>query len=174
MPGRPSLAEVYEQHVYDVHAFFGYNRLRREDVEDLTQATFERALRAWHRFDPRRASAKTWLMSIARNLLIDHHRRGAGREHVTLDEELEPTIEPLLGGGDLDPRLDTALGRLSQREREVIALRFGADLTGPEIAEMLHISLANVQQIASRALRRLRVELEQDGECSTIAPRARG
>ena len=44
--------------------------------------------------------------------------------------------------------------------REALALRFGGDLTGPEIAEELGISLANVQQILSRALRRLRLELE--------------
>jgi DNA-directed RNA polymerase specialized sigma24 family protein len=45
----------------------------------------------------------------------------------------------------------------------VIALRFGGDLSGPEIAAMLDLSLANVQQIASRALRKLRSELDRVG-----------
>ena len=51
--------------------------------------------------------------------------------------------------------------RLSRSERGVIALRFGADLRGPEIAELLDMSLANVQQIMSRALRRLRQPARQ-------------
>jgi RNA polymerase sigma factor (sigma-70 family) len=53
-----------------------------------------------------------------------------------------------------------ALSKLSPRDREVIALRFGGDLNGPEIAEMTGLSLANVQQILSRSLRKLRDALE--------------
>lgn len=140
-----------------------YSGLRREDAEDLTQATFERSLRAWHRYDPERASPKTWLLAIARNLLIDHMRRGGRREQVPLSEENEPAAEdPRLGGGggELSALLADALHLLSEREREVVALRFGGELNGPEIAAMTGLSLANVQQIASRALRRLRAELE--------------
>ena len=51
--------------------------------------------------------------------------------------------------------------RLSEREREVLALRYGADLTGPEIADLLSLTLANVQQIVSRSLRKLRELLER-------------
>lgn len=173
MPPKPTLEHVYDEHVYDVHAFFAYSRLRKEDAEDLTQATFERALKAWHRFDPRRASPKTWLLTIARNLLIDHHRRSRGREALTLTEDVEPADgRPSVGDElrhDLSPALASALDSLSQREREVLALRFGGDMSGPEIAEMLGLSLANVQQIASRALRRLRLELEVGDEARSIA-----
>jgi RNA polymerase sigma factor (sigma-70 family) len=49
---------------------------------------------------------------------------------------------------------------LPEREREIIALRFGGDLTGPEIAALTGLSLANVQQILSRSLRPLREDLE--------------
>jgi RNA polymerase sigma factor (sigma-70 family) len=52
------------------------------------------------------------------------------------------------------------LGRLSAREREVLALRYGADLPTAEIARALDLSEANVLQISSRALRRLRRALE--------------
>ena len=72
---RQEIAELYEEHVWGVYGFFGYRVGSRADAEDLTQLTFERALRAWSRFDPDRASARTWLMSIAANLLIDHYRR---------------------------------------------------------------------------------------------------
>ena len=61
----------------------------------------------------------------------------------------------------LDPELAAALATLSDREREVVALRYGADLTGPQIAELKELSLANVQQILSRSLRQMRAALEE-------------
>jgi RNA polymerase sigma factor (sigma-70 family) len=61
----------------------------------------------------------------------------------------------------LEPDLATALSTLAQRDREILALRYGADLTGPEIAEATGLTLANVQQILSRSLRRLREGLER-------------
>jgi RNA polymerase sigma-70 factor (ECF subfamily) len=161
-----TLADIYEDHVWHVYGFFGYHGLARQDAEDLTQLTFERAVRAYRRYDPARAGVKTWLIAIAQNLLIDHYRRESSRRHRSLDADLEeeqlgshPGPEARLG---LSPRLAAALETLSAREREVIALRFGGDLRGPEIAALLNLSLANVQQIASRALRRLRAEIEDE------------
>lgn len=157
---RPTFTRVYEDHVWHVFGFLAYRVRDRHAVEDLTQATFERALRAWSRFDPRRGSARTWLFAIARNVLIDHHRRARADIEAPLPERLTDSIpgpEERLDGA---PELLDALNQLSDRDREVLALRFGADLTGPEIAELLGLSLANVQQIVSRSLRRLREILE--------------
>ncbi len=62
------------------------------------------------------------------------------------------------------PDLLVALEQLAERDREVVALRFGGDMTGQEIAQMLDLTLANVQQILSRSLRKLRSLLaEQPG-----------
>lgn len=135
-----------------------------EDAEDLTQQTFERALRAWERFDPGRGPLGTWLLTIARNLLIDHHRaRGSGASTVALDS-LEPSELPSTNGVrpsiGLEPELARALEGLPQRDREVVALRYGGELTGPEIVELTGLTLANVQQILSRSVRRLRAALE--------------
>jgi len=149
-----------EEHMAELHAFFAYRLGSRAEAEDLTQETLERAFRAWARYDPSRASARTWLLAIARNLLIDHFRASVNRHTLTLDDEpgLAATrVEPDLG---LDPDLAAALARLPEREREIIALRFGGDLSGPEIAALTGLSLANVQQILSRSLRRLRADLE--------------
>jgi RNA polymerase sigma factor (sigma-70 family) len=151
-----AFARLYEDHVWRVYGFLAYRLGRdRETIEDLTQLTFERALRAWPRFDPQRSSVSTWLLAIAGNALIDHYRRGA-----RVFEELDELALPRVGGPEErfagSPELVAALGRLAEREREVLALRYGGDLTGPEIAELLGLSLANVQQINSRGLRRLR------------------
>jgi RNA polymerase sigma-70 factor, ECF subfamily len=160
-------AAAYDEHVWGVYGFFGYRVATREEAEDLTQLTFERALKAWARFDPHRASVRTWLLAIARNLLVDHYRREGAAETESVDEQdaelgrlgSVPGPESDLG---LDPDLERALAGLSDREREVIALRFGAELNGPEIAELTGLTLSNVQQIISRALRRLRRALKPE------------
>jgi RNA polymerase sigma-70 factor (ECF subfamily) len=100
------------------------------------------------------------LLAIARNLLIDHYRRAGGRHEQPLEDEPEIAAPDRDFDLDLDPALAAALQVLGEREREIIALRFGADLSGPEIAALTGLTLANVQQIMSRSLRRLRVELD--------------
>jgi RNA polymerase sigma-70 factor, ECF subfamily len=156
------IADLYEEHVWGVYGFFGLRVASRADAEDLTQLTFERAMRAWGRFDPDRASARTWLMSIANNLLIDHYRRDRTTRQEPIEDHLSRreliTEDPDVG---LSPELTAALGELGERERELIALRFGGELTGPEIAELTGQSLANVQQILSRSLRKVRAKLEE-------------
>src|SRR5579862_2463946 len=87
-----SFVRVYEQHVWSVYGFLAYRVRDRDLAEDLTQATFERALRAWSRFDPRRASERTWLLAIARNLLIDHHRRDRSVPVDTLEERVARSV----------------------------------------------------------------------------------
>ena len=160
--------QVYDDHVWDVYGFFGYRVSSREQAEDLTQTTFERALRAWGRYDPARASAKTWLLAIARNILIDHYRSDRSDASRPLpDDEASPAGD----AGALDerglgpsPELASALDQLAERDREIIALRFGGDLTAAQIAAMTDLSVANVQQILSRSLRRLRDSLAESVE----------
>jgi RNA polymerase sigma factor (sigma-70 family) len=157
--------DVYEEHVWGVYGFLAYRLRSTADAEDLTQVTFERALRAWDSFDPRRSSIRTWLLAIARNALIDHGRRERSRagsglawRNIRLREPVaEPGPEERIG---MSPKLAAALDGLRERERSVLALRFGADMPTPEIADFLELSVANVQQILSRALRKLRRELE--------------
>ena len=146
--------------MWRVYGFLAYRLRDREAAEDLTQTTFERALRAWSRFDPSRASERTWLLAIARNLLIDHHRRDRSSLMGRLDENGVPTVPGPDQRFAASPDLVVALEELTERDREVIALRFGGDLTGPEIASLLDLSLANVQQILSRSLRKLRQLLD--------------
>ena len=174
-----AFAAFYEEHVWHVYGFFGYRLGSREDAEDLTQITFERALKAWNRFDERRASGSTWLMAIARNLLVDHYRRGGSERAEPIDLEeagehadaIESHQEKTLG---ISPELEDALSCLDHRQHELVALRFGADMTGPEIAELTGLSLANVQQILSRSLRRLRAELESAEEAGQKSEPSRG
>jgi RNA polymerase sigma-70 factor (ECF subfamily) len=159
-------ADVYEHHVGRIFGFFSCRLDTRETAEDLTQQTFERALRAWSRFDPRQAGEATWLTAIARNLLIDHMRRsslGVLRESLfaaTIAGVAANVADDIDARVGIDPKLEAALARLSDRERVVLDLRFGGDLPGSEIADLVGVTVDNVHQILSRALHKLRADLE--------------
>ena len=160
--------QAYDDNLARVYGFFAYRVGGRDDAEDLTQQTFERALRAWDRFDPRRAAVTTWLLAIARNLLIDYYRattlvaaRVAFDDPAAGELASENGAKPSIG---IEPELERALEGLAQRDREILALRYGADLTGPEIVELTGLTLANVQQITSRSLAKLRAAMSASAD----------
>jgi RNA polymerase sigma-70 factor (ECF subfamily) len=162
------LQRLYREQVGAVYAFFAY-AVPRATAEDLTASTFERVVRAWGSFDPARASARTWIMSIARNLLADHFRRQQHRNSISLDqhplllETLRDAHDPFQQTLDRD-EVDGWLNGLSGRERELIALRYGADLATSDIAALVGLTTANVQQILSRTLRRVRARAAREAE----------
>jgi RNA polymerase sigma-70 factor (ECF subfamily) len=153
----PTFAQAAEAHLDDVHAYLVYLTGDRNAAEDLTAATFERALRLWRRFDPRRGTAKTWLCQIARSAALDHFRsedRRRRREGAyAASEPRSAPDEPLVQG--LSPALEGALRALAPGDREVIALRILLELDGPTAARLLGISPTACSTRLSRALQRL-------------------
>ena len=158
----PSFASVAERHLDEVHSYLVYFTRDRGLAEDLTAETFERALRQWRRFDPRRGSARTWLCQLARTTALDHFRaeqRRRRREHTYVTDQ-QPAEDGLFGG--LSPALEKALGELSAGEREVVALRVLLDLDGVAAANVLGISVTNCNTRLSRALKKLEERMSAD------------
>ena len=151
---------IYAEHAQALFGFLAYRTGDRALAEDLLADTFERAYGARTRFDRRRASEKTWLYSIALNLVRDHHRRRAaeGRALENVGARTGVAAAELDRLEDRDA-LGRALSTLSGEERDAIALRFGADLTVPEIARLTDNPLTTVEGRVYRALRKLREEL---------------
>jgi RNA polymerase sigma-70 factor, ECF subfamily len=154
---------LYEGHARALYGFLAYRTGDPALAEDLLGEAFERALRSRRRYDPGKASAKTWLYSIALNCLRDQRRR-AGAEARALDRASagEGESAPSQGLGRVEDRdeLSRAMAALSDEERETVALRYGGDLTAPEIADLLGEKLTTVEGRLYRALRKLRAELE--------------
>src|SRR5580692_8654940 len=97
-------AEAAERHLDDVYAYLAWFTGDRLLAEDLAGETFERALRLWHRYDPRRGSERTWLCQVARTVALDHfrsERRRRRREELAVEKL--PESEPLERG--LSPEL---------------------------------------------------------------------
>ncbi|MBA2358456.1 MAG: sigma-70 family RNA polymerase sigma factor [Actinobacteria bacterium] len=163
-PQERSFASVAEQHLADVHSYLLYFTGDRAVAEELTAETFERACRHWRRYDPRRASAKTWLCQIARSTALDHFRaedRRRRRETAYVRSEPVDTYEDAFGEG-LSPRLEEALRSLSAGEREVIALRVILDIEVEGAARLLGISRTACTTRLHRALARLEAKVGDD------------
>jgi RNA polymerase sigma factor (sigma-70 family) len=153
---------LYDEHAQELYGFLAYRTGNPALAEDLLADTFEKALRSRQRFDPRRGSQKTWLYSIALNALRDHLRRRAASERA--NERLGAggpaeidSVQDALADRD---ELMRALRTLSDEEREAVALRYGADLTVPEIAKLQKEKLTTIEGRVYRALRKLREQLD--------------
>ena len=137
---------LYQEHAQPLLAFLVYRTGSRPLAEDILADTFERVLRRRAPFDPRRGSEKTWLYSIAINVLRDQARRGAA-ETRAVERAVAVAAGETHGGFD------------AVEERDAVALRYGADLTVPEIAKLTGEKLTTVEGRVYRALRKLRAEI---------------
>jgi RNA polymerase sigma factor (sigma-70 family) len=153
---------LWTEHAEPLLRFLIYRTGNRTLAEDVVAGTFERVIRSSRRFDRRRGSEKTWLYSIALNIVRDHARHEAVVTR-TIETGLLTPARP--GGPEAFDQVDDrdlvqrALTGLAAEEREAIALRYGADLTVPEIAELLDQPLSTIEGRVYRALRKLRTEL---------------
>jgi RNA polymerase sigma factor (sigma-70 family) len=159
---REELERLYEDHAGGLFALLVYRTGDRLLAEDLLSDTFVKAMNASRAFDRRKASAKTWLYSIALNVLRDHLRREGARSRAL--QRLETQSQTSAGSTDLErvgerELVSRALDALEPGERMLIALRYGADLTVPEVAALLGQPQTTVEGRLYRALGRLRRDL---------------
>jgi RNA polymerase sigma-70 factor, ECF subfamily len=150
--------EVYRRELPRIFNFFRYRVPDRATAEDLTSTTFEKAWTARHRYRRDQAAFSTWLFTIARNVAIDFYRRR--RPEVPLGDEIDPPSgitpeEEALRRSRAD-RLWSMLQELPERERELVALKFGADVTNRAIAKVMGLSESNVGTILHRTVAALR------------------
>jgi RNA polymerase sigma-70 factor (ECF subfamily) len=157
---------MFDEHAAPLLKFLLYRTGDRALAEDLVADTFERVLRKRGLFDRHRGSEKAWIYTIAVNLLRDGARRREVEERAYAAAGVP---EPALVGADgglahFEARATVmeALEVLSAEEREAVALRFGADMTVPEMATMLREPLTTVEGRVYRALRKLRRALAED------------
>jgi len=154
---------LYSEHAVPLLRFLTYRTGDGVLAEDLVAETFERILRTRWRFDPRRGSEKTWVYTIALSRLRDHGRRRSVESRAIERSVAAAGVNSASGWeADIADRemLERALASLNADERECIALRYGADLTIPEIARVLREPPTTVHGRIYRALRKLREQLE--------------
>ena len=136
-----------------------------QDAEDVTSAVFERAVRYRSTYDADKGSPTTWVLGIARREVADH----LGRELPDPTAPDESEADPARGTEDTvisRLTLDEALARLSERDSELLSLRYDADLKAREIAQILDVDTHAVEVALPRALERLRRLLDENSSGS--------
>lgn len=139
----------------DIHAYVATMLRDRASAEDVTAAAFERAYRRQRSFDPDRGSGRAWLFGIARHAALDELRRR--KRHTALADDPPDRAGPDPTAAIVDrAALLAALGTLTVRDREVIALRFHAGLDTAEVAGVLGTTPTNAGTLLHRAMTKLR------------------
>ena len=142
-----AFAERYRQFFPRVFAYV-FGRVHNSHLaEDLVADVFERAfLKAGSLRNDEAFS--TWLFTIARNVIISHSRK----------HHREAVVDPEVMREELDT-VATLLRDFPQREQDILALKFDAELSNTQIANIMELSEANVRVILFRTLRRLREQM---------------
>ena len=130
-------------------------------AEDIVSDTMVTALEQLDRFDPARGSVGNWLFGIARHRIADEQRLRARLRRALSRHPPEQAEDVALVviRDEQAARVDAAIGRLRAADREVLALRYGAELSAAEIGAVLGIADGTARVRQHRALRRLKDEL---------------
>jgi RNA polymerase sigma-70 factor (ECF subfamily) len=168
-------AQIVRQHwrkVFNIaYKFTG----KHDEAEDLTQDVFLKIFKSLNTFD-QRANFQTWLVSVSRNLCIDHYR-SVRKERETIDRDVDagaltpaaPTVSPIaaLEQADRVTLLKKAMAELPPTLRSAVLLRDIQELSYQEIADRLNLPEGTVKSRINRGrtelarqIRRLRDELE--------------
>jgi RNA polymerase sigma-70 factor (ECF subfamily) len=152
---------VYHAYVGKVFNFFRYRLPEEALSEDLTALTFEKAWKHRRQFRGTSEELPAWLFTIARNVLRDHFRRSKQTVPLEWSDEKDSSDGPetLAEQQMAFTRLVSLIQKLPGRERDLIALKFGAGLTNREIAQLTQLSETNVGSILHRSVVKLRGQI---------------
>jgi RNA polymerase sigma factor (sigma-70 family) len=139
-----------------LYSYVAYTIGDGPDAEDVTSEAVERGLRYRDSYDSRRGTPLTWLIGIARRCIADRALRPSPVPTDRLDDQA--AREDLEGETVLRLSVRAAVARLPERDRELVALRYGADLTSRQIADLLGLKTNAVEV----ALHRLHAKLRND------------
>lgn len=155
-----AVERLYETHYERLARYMAMRIGSISEAEDLASEVFVRALRAVDAYQETGAPMEAWLFRIAHNISIDYLRKKGRHPTLPLDESL-----PLAGNSnpveDLErqqemEQLNQALKQLSEAQRQVLALRFGSEMTSEQVAKVLEKKSGAVREMQSAAIKKLR------------------
>lgn len=181
MPDELDFVQVYQTQLAPVWRYVRSRIPNRHEAEDVTSEVFARAWRSWGRFDADRGRVAPWLMRIAQRTIVDwnrRHLRPGMSEPVDVDLIEEASLDPsglpetVLLAKEVLIEVKQALSELSERERDGIALRFGAGLKMADVGRVMGLSTAATKMMIARSLTKLATTLSQGhgGQVAVEAP----
>lgn len=162
-----AFGKLYDEFADRVYGFVRSRSASPHDAEDVTATVFLNAWRSIGNYDERGLPFSAWLFRIARNAVIDEHRRAERRPEPTDDAPVDDTpvesAEALVVAQADAAAVRAAVGQLTEEQGSVIACRFWWDLTIRETAEALGKNENAVKQLQHRAVKNLARMLQEDG-----------
>jgi RNA polymerase sigma factor (sigma-70 family) len=163
---RQLFARLYDEFMPRVFAYIHYKVASDHLTEDLTSIVFEKALTNFARYSQDKSAFSTWIFTIARNTVIDYFRTESKRKNIDLDEIIDipastPSPEEQFEHDSEKECLLSCLSRIGEQDREILQLKFGAELTNREISRILKISESNVGVRLFRSVKKLREDFEE-------------
>lgn len=156
------IARVYQEYYPKLYKYTLYRVGQPNAAEDLVSEIFEKVLINYHIYDPQKAKFSTWLFTIANNTIINYHKKSHHNSFINLEQiDSKYQLEDSIIEQELKENLLKAILCLDERQRNIIALKFGANLTNREIARILNLTDSNVGTVLYRALKHLRDILKE-------------
>jgi RNA polymerase sigma factor (sigma-70 family) len=165
---------LYDHYFPRVYNYVYYRVQQRVATDDLVSTIFVRALDRLDSYREGRGPFGVWLFRIAHNVVVDYYRslpRASPlpmerAEHLVPDA---PSVEQSLAQRQEVEALLAQVSRLSEREQEIIGLKFGGGLTNRKIAALMDLKENHVAVILYRAMRKLRHRLEAHSRPAELA-----
>ncbi len=161
--------QIYDAYYTRVYKYICYRINNHHGAEEICSHVFEMVISKYGSFSPEKSNFEVWLFAIARNAVTDYFRSLKKKRAVfSLDSILDmvlakPSPEEWVIQGDDNHALFTALAKLSDKERNIIAMKYAAGLKNSEIAALLGVSGSNIGVVLYRSLKKLQKELDQGG-----------
>ncbi|MGN9163809.1 sigma-70 family RNA polymerase sigma factor [Tissierellaceae bacterium HCP3S3_D8] len=156
---------IFETYYKRVYNYIYYRINSHHSAEDLVSQVFEKVMFRIDSYCEEKSPFEVWLFAIAKNVINDYFRESEKYKIFSIDLikdfiSSKKTPEDIVEISETNDELLKALKTLGTRERNIIALKFGADLKNTEIAEVLELSESNVGVILYRTMKKLKRELE--------------
>ncbi len=161
--------QIFDMYYKRVYKYICYRINNQSMAEEICSQVFEKVVLKYNTYSPEKSSFEVWLFAIARNCLTDYHRSNKKGIHLSLDSILdmispEPSPEDEIITEDENRKLLVALSKLSGKERNIISMKFAAELKNSEIASLLGISGSHVGVVLYRSLKKLHKLLDKGGD----------
>jgi RNA polymerase sigma-70 factor (ECF subfamily) len=161
---REAFVTLYDRYCGPVERYVAA-RTGSEQVEDLVSITFTRALSRIHTFRPGRGTFAAWLFTIARHAVADHYReraRLAPSDGIAAVPASTPDPETVALAGEDRARIRAGFSKLTDGQRDALALRYAADLPFAAVARAMGKSEPAAKMLVQRGLQALRCHYQKD------------
>ncbi len=164
-----AFSDIFSSYYKRVYNYVGYRVQEHHIAEDLTSQVFEKIYVKLESYNEEKSPFEVWMFAIARNTINDYYRQLKRRQYLSLDgfKDLisrDVTPENHILKAETSTALRIAVSALKMKERNIIAMKYGADLKNKEIAAILDISESSVGVLLHRSIKKLRKEMEGGAE----------